>query len=394
MPKMAKPLTVREVENRRSGMYADGRGLYLTVGENSRSWLFRYKLGDRRREMGLGSYPVVTLHAARDAAIDLQRLIRTGMDPIEQKRAEGHGRKLSALKALSFNEAVAGYIAAHEHEWRNSKSWRSSFSNISIGNLPVASIDTPAILSVLKPIWLAKAVSAKRLRGRIEAVIDWAVAGGYRKEGPNPARWKGHMEILLGKQVAESNGYSAMPYKELPSLMAVLRGRDAIAAKALRFCILTAARASEVTGATWAEIDLERRLWTVPKNRMKAKREHVVPLSDAALAVLREVSNYRGPNGHIFPGEQAAIMNSSAMVSLLKKLSPGYVVHGFRASFSTWAADTRQDRDLVETALAHAVGNVVERAYNRSDLVELRRPLMAAWADHCNLWLGAPGSSS
>ena len=156
----------------------------------------------------------------------------------------------------------------------------------------------------------------------------------------------------------------------------------------------TAARASEVTGATWAEIDLERRLWTVPKNRMKAKREHVVPLSDAALAVLREVSNYRGPNGHIFPGEQAAIMNSSAMVSLLKKLSPGYVVHGFRASFSTWAADTRQDRDLVETALAHAVGNVVERAYNRSDLGRAAQAADGRMGGSLQFVAGAPGSSS
>ena len=164
-----------------------------------RSWLFRYKLGDRRREMGLGSYPVVTLHAARDAAIDLQRLIRTGMDPIEQKRAEGHGRKLSALKALSFNEAVAGYIAAHEHEWRNSKSWRSSFSNISIGNLPVASIDTRAILSVLKPIWLAKAVSAKRLRGRIEAVMDSGRRRRLSQGRPKPGAVEGPYGNLAGQ---------------------------------------------------------------------------------------------------------------------------------------------------------------------------------------------------
>jgi integrase len=372
VPKMAKPLTSREVATRPRGMYADGHGLYLAVGDSSRSCL--------------GPYPIVTLQAARDAAVDLQRVIRTGIDPIDQKRTEGHGRELSAMKAISFAEAASAFIAANEHKWRDSKSWHSSFDSLAnpiIGNLPVASIDTPAIMSVLKPIWLTKAVSAKRLRSRIENVLDWAVAGGYRKEGPNPAKWKGKLEPLLGRQQIEAKGHPAVPYAEMPLLMATLRARDSIVAKALRFVALTAARAGEVTGATWAEIDLEARQWTVPKSRMKGKRDHSVPLSDAALAVLRDVSNYRQPDGHIFPGERVPVMTTAAMVNLLAKVAPGYDTHGLRSSFSTWAAETRQDRDLVETALAHTVGNAVERAYNRSDLVELRRPLMEKWARHC-----------
>jgi integrase len=382
VPKMAKPLTSREVATRPRGMYADGHGLYLAVGDSSRSWIFRYKLGDRRREMGLGAYPIVALQAARDAAIDLQRLIRTGIDPIDQKRTEGHRRELSAMKAISFAEAASAFIGANEHKWRDSKSWHSSFDSLAnpiIGNLPVALIDTPAIMSVLKPIWLTKAVSAKRLRSRIENVLDWAVAGGYRKEGPNPAKWKGNLELLLGRQQIEAKGHPAVPYAEIPLLMATLRARGSIVAKALRFVVLTAARAGEVTGATWAEIDLESRQWTVPKSRMKGKREHIVPLSDAALAVLRDVSNYREPDGHIFSGERVPVMTTAAMVNLLAKVAPGYDTHGLRSSFSTWAAETRLDRDLVETALAHTV----ERAYNRSDLVELRRPLMEKWARHC-----------
>jgi integrase len=386
MPKVARPLTARQVENNPPGVYADGHGLYLNVtASRSRSWLLRYMMGGKRREMGLGPFPVVTLQQARDAAIDLQRLIRTGVDPIDQKRGDVHATKLSRIKRQSFREAAEAYIQRHEHQWRDKRSWPQSLEYLvypEIGDLPVATIGTPEVLRVLQPIWLSKAVTATRVRGRIENILDFATAGGFRPEGVNPARWSGHMQLLLGKQAIAPVSHAAVDYKAMRPLMATLADMQDIPAKALRFTVLTAARAGEVLKATWGEIDAEAAVWRVPASHMKAKREHVVPLSRAALAVLNEVSNYRGPDGRIFPGEYAAIMPSSSMKNLLDKVSPGAHTHGLRASFRTWCSDSRQDRDLSEMSLAHRVGNDVERRYARSELIELRRGLMEEWAKH------------
>ena len=382
MPKVAKPLTVRQVENNPPGVYADGHGLYLNVtASRSRSWIMRYKLGEKRREMGLGPYPIVTVAEARDTAIDLQRLIRTGVDPIDAKR----GDKLARKRSQTFRQAAEAYIARHEHQWRDKRSWPQSLESLVypvIGDLPVATIGAPEVLAVLSPIWLTKAVTAKRLRGRIESILDFAVAGGFRPEGVNPARWSGHIEMLLGRQDVEHKSHAAVDHKAMRPLMATLAAQQDITAKALRFTILTAARAGEVCQATWDEVDLEAAVWNVPAAHMKGKRPHVVPLSAAALAVLNEVSNYRGPSGEVFPGERVPKMTSASMVNLLAKLAPGHHTHGFRASFRTWCSESRQDRDLSEMSLAHRIGNDVERRYARSELIELRRGLMESWAKH------------
>ncbi len=372
------------------GMYHDGDGLYLQVA-GSKSWIYRFMLHGKAREMGLGPLSVVSLAQARTRAAECRRLRHDGIDPIEARRAERAKAAVGAAKTMIFSECAAAYIAAHRTGWRSVRhmnQWKSTFAAYVtpvFGKLPVQAIDTMLVTKVLEPIWSTKPETARRLRRRIEAVLDWAKAREHR-DGENPARWRGHLKHLLAapSRARKVEHHPALPYTEIGEFMAALRERDGVAARALEFIILSAARSGEVRGARWAEIDLPARVWTVPAARMKSEDEHRVPLSDAALAVLRRVAKVR-EHDRVFPGERQAALGDRTLKRLLRAMGRGHVTtHGFRSTFRDWAAEkTSFPRELAEKALAHLVGDETERAYQRGDLFEKRRKLMDAWAAYC-----------
>jgi integrase len=395
---MARPtgrLTALKVEKaKQPGMYADGGGLYLQVTEGGASWIYRYMLAGRAREMGLGPLALFGLSEARAKTLDARRLRHEGIDPIEARKAERVRARLDAAKALTFKQCPDSYIKAHRAGWRNGKhaaQWEATLATYAepvIGGLPAQAIGTALILKVLEPIWMAKPETASRVRGRIESILDWAKVRGYRS-GENPARWRGHLDKLLparGK-VRKVVHHAALPYGALPSFLVTLREQQGIAARALEFTILTAARTSETIGARWSELDLREKNWTVPAVRMKAQREHRIPLSARALAILQEMQALRiagDTEAFVFPGGRLGRpLSNMAMTELLRRMGRGDVtVHGFRSSFRDWAAErTGFASEVVEMALAHAVGSKVEAAYRRGDLFEKRRRLMQAWGE-------------
>jgi integrase len=399
MPKKAAGLTARQVQTLKApGMYSDGGGLYLQVGQaGARSWIFRYMLAGRRRDMGLGSAELFTLAEAREKALRARRLAAEGIDPIEARRAERANAGLDVARTRTFKACGEAYIAAHEAGWRNPKhryQWAATLNSYVypvFGALPVQAVDVGLVMKTLEPIWTEKPETAGRVRGRIEAVIDWATARGYRT-GENPARWRGHLENLLpaGSKVRRVVHYAALPYNEIDAFMVALRRRqDAVAARALEFAILTAARTGEVLGARWGEINLAERLWTVPAERMKAGREHRVPLSDAALVIVEKLAAIR-QGEFLFPGVKAGRpISNMAMLMLLRRMGRGdLTAHGFRSTFRDWCAErTAFPSEVAEMALAHTVSDRVEAAYRRGDLFEKRRQIMDAWARFCD----APG---
>jgi integrase len=364
------------------GRHSDGGGLYLNVSSTgSKSWLFMWVRQGKRREMGLGPYPAVSLKIAREKAAECRRLIAEDRDPIAERNHQS---------GKSFGECADLYIAAMEPTWRNPKhrdQWQMTLSTYceNIRNRPVSEIKTDDVLSVLTPIWRDKNETASRLRGRIENVLDFASSKGWR-DGDNPARWRGHLKNVLPARTKLSRGHhAAMPYQQVPDFMGRLQTLEAMAARALEFTILTAARSGEVLNATWDEIDLDNALWTVPAHRMKAAEQHVVPLSDAALNILRSLSDNR-LSQYVFPGQKPhKPLSSMSMQMLLRRMKVEYVtVHGFRSSFRDWCGDeTSFPREIAEAALAHKVGSEVERAYRRGKAVEKRRQLMEAWAAFC-----------
>lgn len=372
------------------GRHSDGGGLYLVIdGEGAamrRRWLYLFAWSGKRREMGLGGFPAASLADARKARDDAERIVREGRDPIA---ARAQAREEPAAKP-TFGEVADALIAAKEGEWRNSKhreQWKMTLLKYAapLRSKPVDEIDTAAVLDVLKPMWAAKPETASRLRGRIEAVLDAAKAQGQRS-GENPAAWRGHLSHLLPKRQKLSRGHhAAMAYADLPAFMASLRGRDAVAALALEFCILTATRSGETLGAQWCEIDTEKKVWTVPAKRMKAAREHRIPLSERALAIVKALEE--GKTGDfVFPGRKAnRPLSNMAMEMMLRRMKvEDITVHGFRSAFRDWAGnETHFPREIAEAALAHVVGDKAEQAYRRSDALEKRRALMAAWASHC-----------
>jgi integrase len=387
-------LSAVSVGKKTPGYHADGANLYLRVAPKGggRGWIFRYSSGGRTRDMGLGSFPEISLAAARELAADCRKQIKQGIDPIERRRAERTARSVEAAKTLSFDNCALEYVKEHEAGWRNAKhraQWTStlqSYVSPVFGKLPVAAVDVGMVLRALRPIWNTKPETAARLRGRIEAVLDWAAVHGYRGR-ENPARWKGNLEGALpnraGKRLVEH--LPALPYAEIAPFMAALRERHERAAPALDFTILTAARSGETLGATWDEIDLENKVWKIPAARMKGGREHRVPLSPAALAVLERMLAYRDGD-LVFPGHKRGLpLNNMIMLDLLERMGrDDLTVHGFRSTFRDWAAErTSFRREVVEMALAHRVGTEVELAYLRSDLFEWRRRLMDAWAQYC-----------
>jgi integrase len=372
------------------GMHGDGGGLWLCVSSKyAASWILRYSLGGKTREMGLGGLADVSLADAREKATEARRLRGAGMDPIVERDRKAAAARLEAARAITFKEAAETYIADHGAGWKNDKhaaQWPQSLKAYAypiIGKLPVGAIDVAVVTKVLRPIWTKKPETASRLRGRIEAILDWATANGYR-QGENPARWRGHLEAILPKRskVRRVTHHAALPYSEMPDFWRLLEGQPGEAARALRFLILTAARTGEVIGATGKEIDRERGMWTVPAERMKAGKEHRLPLPAEALALL---PNEMADNAPIFPSPNGKHLTNMAMLTLLRRMKRSdLTVHGFRSTFRDWAAEkTDFPAEVPEMALAHAVGDKVEAAYRRGDLFEKRRALAQDWACYC-----------
>jgi integrase len=376
------------------GMYADGAGLYLQVtGAGAKSWIFRFSLNGKAREMGLGSLSAVGLADARAKAAECQRLRQDGIDPIEARKARRQQAALEAAKTITFKEAAASYIGSHKAGWRNGKhasQWENTIATYAepvLGALSIQAIDTNLVLKVLEPIWKPKPETAGRVRGRIEAILDWAKVRGLR-QGENPARWRGHLDHLLPakSKVRRVKHHAALPYAELPDFIADLRAQEGVAARALEFTILTAARTGDTIGAVWDEVNTSDKVWTVPGERMKAGKEHRVPLSSRALAILRDEREVR-TSDYVFPGGKAGKpLSNMAMTEVLRRMECGDItVHGFRSTFRDWAAErTNFPSEVVEMALAHAVGDKVEAAYRRGDLFEKRRRLMTEWASFCS----------
>jgi integrase len=396
---------IRVKNTAKPGLYGDGGGLYLNVGPTGgKSWIFRYMLDGKAHEMGLGPYPTFGLKDARERAAAARRLRHDGVDPLGARQAERQARRLTAASAITFKACADKYIAAHRAGWRNAKhaaQWESSllaYVYPTIGALPVGAINTGHVTRVLEPIWTDKAETASRARGRIESVLDYAKVHGWRA-GENPARWKGHLQNVLPARarVARVEHHAALPWGEIGAFMADLDRQEGGPALALRFAILTAARTGEVIGAPWSEIDMQTAIWTVPAERMKGGREHRVPLSDAALAVLHDAAELRqdpGPAALVFPGTHVGRpMASTVLFRLLRRMGrDDLTVHGLRSSFRDWAAETGQPSDVAEAALAHTLGSKVQAAYQRGDLLERRRKLMGAWAAFCARVVPAGGN--
>jgi integrase len=391
---------VKLVRAGKAGMKLDGppsgvRGLYLVI-ENKRnaSWGLRYQINKRTRWMGLGSAALgdgVTLDQAREKAKAARQTLRDKIDPLEQRRAEQAARAAEALKQITFAEAGAAYIAAHEASWKNPRhreQWVQTLRQYArpINALLVDQIDTALVLKCIEPLWATRTETASRLRGRIESVLDWCKVRGYRpKDVGNPAKWGGNLEHLLPKRsaIAKPVHHPAMPYADVPAFVEKLRTRQGTAAQALLFMILTASRTSETLLARWSEVDLKSAVWTVPAERMKAGKEYKVPLSDAAVDLLRGLP--REGDGFIFIGSQVgAPLNPKALHRVVARMKVNAVPHGFRASFSTWAHEqTAHANHTIELSLAHTVGTDVERAYRRTDMFAKRRQLLVQWSRYC-----------
>jgi integrase len=373
------------------GLYGDGLGLYLQVRNGAKSWIFRYGSGGRRY-LGLGPCHTVSLSDAREKARTARRQLLDGMDPIEAKRQARANSRVAAASAMTFAQSASSYITTHAAGWKNAKhaaQWTATLETYAfpmIGALPVAAIDTGLVIRVLEPIWNSKNETASRVRGRIESILDWAKVSGLRT-GENPARWKGHLDHLLAarSKVAAVEHHAALAYRELPAFMAEIeRQSGSTGAMALRFAILTAARTGEVIGATWSEIDLNARLWTIPAARMKGRREHRVPLSGPVVQILNTMAGLRtSSSDYIFPGQRKGKpLSDMSLLAVLKRMGRAdLTTHGFRSTFRDWAAETTTfPSEVVEMALAHAVSSKVEAAYRRGDLFQKRRELMDAWA--------------
>jgi integrase len=376
------------------GYLGDGGGLYLQVSATgSKSWVFRFKDHGRLREMGLGSIHAIGLAEARKRATACRQMRLDGTDPIAVKKAGRLNAKLEAARAMTFQQCAEAYFEAHKAGWQNAKhaaQWSSTVKTYAypvFGALPVQTVDVALIAKVLEPIWNSKTETASRLRGRIERVLDWAAVRGYR-QGDNPARWRGHLDQLLParSKVRKVQHHAALPYTEVGQFMADLREQESTSALALEFLILTATRTAEVIGATWSEFDLDAAVWTMPAERMKAKKEHRVPLSKPALAMLKRLHKHRAGEFVFMGAKPGRPLSNMALLMLLERLGRSdLTVHGFRSTFRDWAAErTNFPREVAEHALAHSLPDKVEAAYRRGDLFEKRRRLMDAWARYCS----------
>lgn len=396
MPKkLSNVLTPLAVKNAKPGRHADGGGLHLLVKESgARSWVYRFMLNGKSRDIGLGPAGPdgISLSQARDARDALRLKVKAGIDPLEERQREAAEALAAAqaahLAGITFKAVAEAYIGANEESWRNDKhrqQWKNTLATYVypvIGELPVAEVGTAHVLQILEPIWKAKAETASRVRGRMETILDAAKARGYR-EGENPARWRGHIAQILPVRSRLTRGHhKAMPYEAIPAFVGALHKREAVAALALEFTILTAARTGEVIGATWNEVDLDKAIWTVPASRMKAGKEHRVPLSPRAVEILNSTKELR--KEWLFPAAKGGKLSGMAMTMLLRRMKVDVTVHGFRSAFRDWAAEcTGYAHEVAEMALAHTIENKVERAYRRGDLFDKRRRLMDDWATYC-----------
>lgn len=412
-----KPVEVPRLV-KKAGMHCDGGGLYLRVAPPSAaSWVLRYMLDGRARTMGLGPYPEVGLKEAREKALAARRLKVEGRDPIELRRAERANQRVVAAKATTFKECAEAYVASQRDGWRNAKhadQWVSTLKAYAyplIGHLPVADIDTGLVMQVLEQevgaganssrLWVARNETASRVRGRIESVLGWAAARQLRS-GDNPARWKGHLahQLPARSKVAKVKHHAALPYGDMPTFFVALRSQPGLGAKALEFAILTAARTGEVLGVKWGEIDFASKIWVVPAERMKSGREHRVPLSGRAIAVLellKAADNEADGEGYVFPGAKPGKpLSNMSMLKLLERMKRSELTtHGFRSTFRDWTAEqTHTPRDVAEMALAHVVSNAVEAAYRRGDMLAKRDELMESWAVYCASKLHLEASDS
>ncbi|MEC7490693.1 MAG: integrase arm-type DNA-binding domain-containing protein [Pseudomonadota bacterium] len=385
-------LSARAVETTKNpGLLADGGGLYLQVSKSgAASWLYKFMLNGRSREMGLGSLKAVSLADAREKAALCRCSLANGIDPIEARKADRSRNIAADQRTVTFADAADAYIATHESGWKNAKhasQWRNTLAAYAYpiaGQVLVSDVDTEIVMRILRPIWAVKPETAGRLRGRIERILDWATVSGYR-QGQNPAQWRGHLDNLLPakSRIHDVKHHPAMPYQEIGDFILQLRERDGIAAQALEFLIYTAARTSEVRGALWAEFDLDSGVWTIPGLRTKAGKEHRIPLAERPLEIVRELKR-NATGDFVFPGgKPGKRLSDMALLSVLRRLEIKQTVHGFRSSFRDWAAEQTQfPREVAEQALAHTIANKVEAAYLRSDLLEKRRHLMNRWATH------------
>jgi integrase len=400
-------LRAGDIDTLGPGMHADGDNLYLRVdpkghkrfghgGGGGRSWICRVTIDGKKRDFGIGSVRRVSLAKARKKANRICEQVEDGIDPKAKKDAEKQQRRLEAQRAVTFQQVADRYITSHAAGWRGNGSeeqWRQSLKDHVfpvIGDLPVAAIDTGLVMQVLDPIWRTRTETPNRIRGRIENILSYAKTIGLR-DGANPGAWRENLKHLLPspKRVKQAKRHAALPYQDMPAFMAALRKDTSIPARALEFAISTAARVGEALGAKWSEVDLKQRVWVIPPERMKTGREHRVPLSDAALAVLDSMSDIR-TSDFIFPGTRdGARLFSAAVRRVLARIQPNLTVHGMRSTFSSWAAErTNYASEIRELCLAHQIGSAVERAYQRSDLFDRRRRLMADWAAFCTSGVG------
>ncbi len=405
MPRKAAGLTAAKMRTARPGRYGDGNGLYLFVrSSDARFWVFRYTRAGRMREMGLGragtDAAAVTLAEARAKAAALHKLVRAGIDPLDQREAVAAAAAAeaqnAAIRGTTFRTVAERYLEAHADAWRNRKhrmQWHhtlDTYVNPYMGDLPVGDTRTEHVLAALEPIWRSKPVTATRVRGRIESVLDYAKARGWRS-GENPARWRGHLANLLPARakLAPVEHHAALPWTEAGAFLVALQGQTGVAARALEFAILTAARTGEVLGARWGEVGMLAKVWTVPATRTKARREHRVPISGPALVVLGNMAKLRttdSPDAFVFPGGfSGRPLSATAMRKVLRRMRRGdLTVHGFRSAFRDWVGEaTATPREVAEAALGHVVGSKTEAAYARGDLFDKRRRLMEDWATYC-----------
>jgi len=383
------------------GLYGDGGGLTLQITTTgAKSWLLRYMMAGKPFGMGLGPTHTVSLAEARQKALDARKLLIEGVNPLVVKRQNRIAGALASAKMMTFDQCAEAYILAHKAGWKNAKhadQWTSTLNTYAspvFGHLPVAEIDTGLVVKCLLPIWESKTETASRLRGRIESVLGWATTSGYRT-GENPARWKGHLDNLLAtiSKSSRTKHHPSLPWQRIGAFMSALRAREGVSARAVEFAILTACRSGEVRGAKWTEFDTAGKVWTIPAERMKAKREHEVPLSDVALALLEFMPKV---GEIVFAGTKKQILSDMSLTAVIRRMNgddkpvwadangEGVTVHGFRSSFRMWAAETTNyPREVAEHALAHQLPDAVERAYQRGSQFAKRAALMAEWSAYC-----------
>ena len=397
MPKKAKELSALEVSRlTKAGNHAVGgvTGLYLYVNEaQGRSWVLRAMIAGQRKHLGLGGYPTVTLAQAREKARAAREQVVGGVDPIHERRATASALRAHQATRRTFKEVATSYVAFQEAAWKNPKhrkQWTSTLEAYAypvIGQLSVDAITEHHVIAVLEPIWTTKTETASRLRGRIESILDWARVRGHR-EGENPARWKGHLDKVFPAQgqIQQVRHFKAMSAADTPRFVARLSLESGISALALRFLILTAARSGEVRGAEWEEFDFDQAIWTIPASRMKARRQHRVPLSDPALVLLKEAQARPLPSktSLVFSNIKGGLLSDMSLTAVMRRMGEDAVPHGFRSTFRDWVGEhTDYPSDLAEMALAHVLPNKTEAAYRRGDALEKRRGMMDAWALHC-----------